>query len=186
MHKKNLNIFCFISDYDEDYIKKLDKNVNIIFRNYTLALNLDKLKKLVSFCKKIDKKIFLANNVRLAQNLKFNGVYIPSFNNKINLDIIKNNNNFTTLGSAHNIKQIKIKEAQGVDIIFIAPVFKVPKSKKYLDITKFNSLAFSTNKKVIALGGLNKSNIKKLNFLRADGFAGISYFKKKRPHKEAV
>ena len=43
MHKKNLNIFCFISDYDKDYIKNLDKKVNIIFRNYQKTPSINKL-----------------------------------------------------------------------------------------------------------------------------------------------
>ena len=179
MHKKNLNIFCFISDFDEDYIKNLDKNIDIIFRDYSRPLNIKKLKKLRSFCKEKSRKIFLANDIKLAYNLKFNGVYIPSFNRKINLNITKKNVDFITLGSAHNIREIKIKEAQGVDILFIAPIFKVMKSKKYLYVTKFNILSLATSKKVIALGGINKSNINKLNFLKADGFAGISYFQKK-------
>ena len=37
----------------------------------------------------------------------------------------------------------------------------------------------STNKKVIALGGFNDKNIKKLNYIKASGFAGVSYFQKK-------
>ena len=43
-----------------------------------------------------------------------------------------------------------------------------------------------TNKKVIALGGINKTNIRKLNLLNVYGYSGISLFdaKKKRPHKK--
>ncbi len=33
-----------------------------------------------------------------------------------------------------------------------------------------------TKKKVIALGGINQSNFKKLNLVKSYGFAGISYF----------
>jgi thiamine-phosphate pyrophosphorylase len=182
MHKKNLNIFCFISDYDKDYIKNLDKKVNIIFRNYQKTPSINKLKNLKNLCKSMGKKVFLANNIKLAQTLRFDGVYIPSFNKKINFNMKKNIKNFTILGSAHNIKEIKEKENQGVDFIFISPVFKVIKSSKYLGTLKFNTLSLSTHKKVIALGGINTFNFKKLNLLRASGFASISYFKKKRPH----
>ena len=35
-----------------------------------------------------------------------------------------------------------------------------------------------TNKKVIALGGINKNNLKKLNMLNISGFAAIDYFNK--------
>jgi hypothetical protein len=62
----------------------------------------------------------------------------------------------------------------------------VTKSEKFLGIIKFNILTFNTSKKVIALGGFNGSNIKKLNLIRANGFAGITCFQKKRPHKGAA
>ena len=37
-----------------------------------------------------------------------------------------------------------------------------------------------TNKKVIALGGINKKNIKKLNLLNVYGYSGISLFSTKK------
>ena len=134
---------------------------------------------MISFCKSTNRKVFLANQIALALNLKFDGVYIPSFNKKINFVISKRDKDFIILGSAHNIKEIKIKEKQGVDIIFISPLFKVMKSNKFLGVYRFNTLARTTNKKVVALGGIDGQNIKKLNILKTDGFAGISYFKKK-------
>jgi hypothetical protein len=38
-----------------------------------------------------------------------------------------------------------------------------------------------TASKIIALGGLNQKNIKKLRLTRSIGLAGISLFKKKAP-----
>ena len=81
------------------------------------------------------------------------------------------------MGSAHSIQEIKIKEQQGAKLIFLSPLFKVSKSKKFLNPIKFNLLASQTNKKIIALGGINHSNFKKLNLVKNYGFAGISYFK---------
>ena len=117
--------------------------------------------------------------MRLALILKFDGVYIPSFNKKINFTFNKNIKNFKIIGSAHNIFEIKNKEKQGVEYIFLSPLFKVSKSNKFLGILKFNNLSRSTNKRIVALGGINKFNIKKLNMLNVVGFAGISYFQKK-------
>ena len=175
------NIFCFIDDFKNDYIKKLDKKITIIFRNYHTKPNVKKLKELVKFCKSNDKKIILANNPKLALNLGFDGSYIPSFNKITNFKFYKRNSKFLLLGSAHNQVEIKVKEKQGVDIIFLAPTFKVNKSKNYLGVIKFNLLSQLTNKKVIALGGVNEFNLKKINILKADGFASISFFKKKAP-----
>jgi len=80
------------------------------------------------------------------------------------------------MGSAHSVKEIKIKEQQGVKLIFLSPLFKVKKNKNFLNPVKFNLLAAKTNKKVIALGGINQLNFKKLNLIKSYGFAGISYF----------
>ena len=33
-----------------------------------------------------------------------------------------------------------------------------------------------TKKKIIALGGINKENIRKIKMMNCSGFAGISYF----------
>ena len=85
--------------------------------------------------------------------------------------------NFTILGSAHNLKEIKIKEKQGVNSIFLSPVFEVSKKKNFLGIYRFNILSKLTKKRVIALGGINKKNINKLKLLKCDGFGSISYIK---------
>ena len=81
---------------------------------------------------------------------------------------------FLIFGSAHNNKEIKIKEKQLVKIIFLSSIFK--KNKNYLGINKFKLLSNLTNIKVIALGGISIKNIKELKLLDCFGFAGISYF----------
>ncbi len=82
------------------------------------------------------------------------------------------------MGSAHSLKEIKIKEKQNVDLIFLSPLFKVNKNKKHLNVVKFNILSNLTKKKIIALGGINEKNIKMIRITNAYGFSGISYFKK--------
>ena len=117
--------------------------------------------------------------MRLALNLKFDGVYIPSFNKKMNFTYNQKIKDFKIIGSAHNLSEIRIKEKQGADYIFLSPLFKVIKSSKFLGISKFNILARSTDRQIIALGGISKSSIKKLGMLNVIGFSGISYFQKK-------
>ena len=115
--------------------------------------------------------------------MKYNvdGLYIPSFNKKLNF---KNHNvkkKFKIIGSAHNYVEILIKEKQGCDKIFLSPIFFNPKNNSFLEVIKFNYLSLTTKIKIIALGGINKKNLKRLKSTKAVGFAGISYFKKK-PH----
>ena len=82
--------------------------------------------------------------------------------------------NFAILGSAHNINEIRCKEAQNVGLIFISSIFK--KNKNHLGFYKFINLKRKTYKNVVALGGINRKNVKKLSLTKCFGFAGISYF----------
>ena len=177
MHNKLPTIFSYIDSFEKEYIRKLDKKIAIIYRNYSdvhVKKNIIEIKKI---CKKDGRKFYLSNNLKLAINLNLDGIYLPSFNKKLDVGKINIKKKFIIMGSAHNIKEIRIKEKQGAKLIFISPLFKTKKNKSFLDIIKFNYLASKTTKKVIALGGITSKNLNKLKMVNAFGFAGISYFK---------
>ena len=111
--------------------------------------------------------------------LRLDGVYLPSFNKSMRHNCFKFRNNFEILGSAHNLNEINTKLRQRVKKIFIAPVFKKKRFK--LGIYGFLKIKKFTKKKLIILGGVQKENIKTINWINADGFAAISFFKKKGP-----
>ena len=169
-------LFFFINSYDENHIRNLSKEVAIIFRNYEMEYNEELILNIKKACQKQGKKFILSNNIKLAVKLDLDGVYFPSFNKSINFNKSNFKKKFITIGSAHSVKEIKIKEQQGVKLIFLSPLFKVKKNKKFLGPIKFNLLASKTDIKVIALGGINQLNFKKLNLVKSYGFAGISYF----------
>ena len=120
-------------------------------------------------------KFFLANNFKLALKLRLDGVYIPSFNKDFNHLAYSTFLNFAVVGSAHNLKEIRIKELQKAQNIFISSLFK--KNKNYLGLHRFKILGKYTKKKIVALGGISKKNIVKIKLLKISGIAGISYFK---------
>ena len=130
--------------------------------------------KFKNYCKKKGLKFYLSNNVKLAIKLGLDGAYIPSFNKNFNHLSFKYKKNFKLIGSAHNLKEIKIKELQKVDKIFLSSLFK--KNKNYLGINKFKYFSNLTKKRVIPLGGVTGKNIKKLKLLSGFDFAGITYF----------
>ena len=172
MHK--IRKYYFINKFDSNNIDKQEINTGIIYRNYELENNLNTIIKLKQYCKKKGYKFFISNNIKLALHLNLDGAYIPSFNNQTNHLSFSFKKNFIMMGSAHNNKEIKIKEKQGVNIIFLSSIFK--KNKNYLGINKFKLLSKLTNKKVVVLGGISNFNLKKLNLLNCFGFAGISHF----------
>ena len=172
----NLNTkYYFINNFDTNNIDNQDQQTIIIYRNYT-SNKIDKIKilELKNYCKKKGLKLYLSNNIKLALKLKLDGAYIPSFNKKFNHLSYTYNKNFKIIGSAHNLKEIRIKELQKVEAIFISSLFK--QNKNFLGINKFKNLSDLTKKKVVVLGGINKDNIKLLNLLNKSSFAGISYF----------
>ena len=172
MHK--IRKYYFINKFDSNNIDRQKINTGIIYRNYDSKNNLSTIIKLKQFCKKKGYKFFLSNNIKLALHLDLDGAYIPSFNNETNHLSFSFKKKFIIIGSAHNNKEIKIKEKQGVNIIFLSSIFK--KNKNYLGINKFRLFSKFTNKKIVALGGISNLNLKKLGLLNCFGFAGISYF----------
>ena len=171
-------IYYFIEKFEKSEILSLDKRISIIYRNYTSENNEQEIKELVKFCKKINRKIFISNKADLAVRYNFNGLYIPAFNKLINFKKFVKKNNFKIIGSAHNYQEIKIKEKQGCEEIFISPLFFNKKNKNFLGVIKFNNLALTTQAKIIALGGINQKNIKRLLCTKSKGLAGISGIKK--------
>ena len=171
-----MNKYYFINSLDTNNLKKQDKQTIIIYRNYTSSKNdISKLLKLKNFLRKKGNKFLLANNFKLALKLRLDGVYLPSFNKSFNHLAYSKFTNFIILGSAHTIKEIRIKELQKVQEIFLSSLFK--KNDNYLGLYKFKILKSYTKKKIVALGGISKKNIRKIKLIdKISSFAGISYF----------
>ena len=175
MHIKNLKKYYFINRFEYSHLINLDKNISFIWRNKDKETPINTLIKLRDFCRKNQRSFYISNNIKLAERVNADGVYISSTNRNLNLRINKFKKKFKILGSAHNLSEIKIKELQNIEEIFLSPLFK-EKTNKQLNIYKYLKLRGITKMKDISLGGINNSNIKKLNMIKPFGFAGISYF----------
>ena len=175
MHNYYQLKYYFIKDFDTKIIDKQDKQTVIIFRNYNLdIIDENKILEIKNYCKKTKKTFFLSNDIKLAIKLNLDGAYIPSFNKDIKHLSFSLKKNFQILGSAHNLKEIRSKEVQKINKIFISSIFK--KNKNYLGLNKFKLLSKFTKKKVVALGGISKKNINLLKLTNSFEFAGITYF----------
>ena len=175
MHLDNKIKYYFINKFDTNIIKKVDKKTIIIYRNYSLKkIDENLILKIKNFCKSNSIKFYLANNVKLAIKLNLDGAYIPSFNKSMGHLCFSYKKNFKIIGSAHNLLEIRIKENQNVSKIFLSSLFK--RNKNYLGINKFKILSNFSKKKIVSLGGLSKKNLKRLNLLKSQEFAGISFF----------
>ena len=178
MHNKILDKYYFINKFDKSHIDKQDKKTIIIYRNYNQNLDEKLIIKIKNYCKKKSNKFFLSNNIKLAIKLNLDGAYIPSFNrNKKHLSY-SFKKKFIVVGSSHNIYEMRTKELQKVEAIFLSSLFK--KNKNYLGINRFKLISLLTKKPVVSLGGVSKTNLKKLSLIDCVGFAGISFFEQKK------
>jgi thiamine-phosphate pyrophosphorylase len=167
--------YYFINKFDTNSIEKQDKQTVIIYRNYTLKQSDQSIIiKIKNYCKKKSIKFYLSNNIKLAIKLDLDGAYIPAFNRNFEHLSYSFKKKFQIIGSAHNLKEIRIKEIQKVNTIFLSSLFK--KNKNFLGINKFKILSKLSDKEIIALGGISKLNLKILKNLKIKGFAGISFF----------
>ena len=169
-----MNKYYFIKKFDQSHIDKQDKKTIIIFRNYDQAIDEKLILKIKNYCKKKQNKFLISNNIKLAIKLNLDGVYIPSFNKEKKHLSYSVKKNFIILGSAHSIYEMRIKELQGVNAIFLSSIFK--KNKNYLGFYEFKLFSLLSKKKIVALGDISTKNLKKLNLTNSSGFAGISFF----------
>ena len=179
MQKNSFKIYNFVNEFNLTYLSQLSKYISIIYRNYDNINHLENILKLKKYCKDMRTKFYLSNDIKLSIRLGLDGIYIPSFNKRINY--IQNYSlpkNFDIIGSAHNIAEINLKLKQKCNEIFLSPVFKVNKSKNFLGVNKFNFMTLNKKAYFIALGGINEKNYRMIKLLRTNGFASISWAKK--------
>ena len=97
-------------------IKKYNKFV-IIYRNNKSPEQIEVLKRFRNHCRLKLIKFFVANDKSLAIDLKADGLYTSAFNNSLRLLSLQKDS-FTIIGSAHNLKEINLKNKQRCNTIF--------------------------------------------------------------------
>ena len=109
MHINKLKKYYFIDEFNQNHLINLNKNISFIWRNKDKETSINTLIRLRDFCKKNQRSFYISNNVKLAEKINANGVYISSTNRNLNLRTNKFKKKFKILGSAHNLYDIKIK-----------------------------------------------------------------------------
>jgi len=157
-----------------DLIKR-NKKIIIIYRNKLFQESCIELIKFKNRCKIKQFKFYIANNLKLVNQCKADGLYLSAYNKKIY------HKNINLIGSAHNFKEIYEKIKQGCNTIVLSRLFKTsyPEKKTYLGINKFNLILKNYLINLVPLGGINSSNLLRLNLVNSKGVAFFSVLKKK-------
>jgi len=183
-----LKVYVFIDNFNSLIEKKIKniKNIGIIYENTNIPN--ENFFRVLKFCKKNKIKLYILDNFKTVIKYKISGLVISSANKSISKlpSIQLKKKNIEILGKVHNQLEFYQKKMQGCEIIFLSPIFFTFKysANKILGISRFNLISLKWNLKLIALGGINLSNYKKIMMTKAVGVGVktlINYSDKKKP-----
>ena len=123
-------------------------------------------------------KVLLHRNVRLAHELKADGVHLSS-KQRDDIGEAKRLGLFVMI-STHNEEEIMEAQEYGADMVTYSPIFRSPNKGKPKGVEKLEEVVQKFSIPVIALGGiLSTEQIDACQRVGAKGFASIRYFAKK-------
>ena len=189
--KKNLNnipkewfFFNPINNSHNKYFFKISNKTGVIFfyeNNKEKDEYFAKIKPYIQWCKTKGINFLIQSSVFLANKYHALGIFFDNKNllicNKLALTSI--NKKFLTAGKVHSLNEAN-KFGKLLNIVFISNVFETQTHPNKKKLSKFNFFSICNllkRKKVFALGGVDKSNFKKLKNKYLYGFGAISYFK---------
>ena len=179
---KNRNFF---KDLEEIFKSKKVKYFQLRLKNENIHNLIRYGKRIKKLCKKYKVKLIINDNVKVALKIGADGCHLGQADMKISQarKILKNK----LLGvTCHNsIKLVKKEIKNQVDYIALGAFFKsstkIVKYKAYLGlITKVKSI---TNIPIVAIGGINSNNYKKLLLNKANFLAISGYIWKNKKYK---
>ena len=167
-------------NYFEKIEKILDHGVKILqFRSKNLSDEQYCIvaKKIYKLCQKYN-SLFIVNDLNnLNKNKYCDGVHLTS-KNILHGNIKAIPSNYITIGSCHNISEIKICNKFKFKFIVISPIFDTG-DKTGIGWRNFKILTGKSNIPVFALGGMDyKRDINTVKSFGGIGIASISYFYK--------
>jgi thiamine monophosphate synthase len=177
--------FIFIDRIDNDLENNLSKfkNLSIIYKpNSSEIFDFYEFQKIKKYCKYKKVKLYIIDDIKKAIKLGVDGIYISS-NNKKSIPTLKKN--FTFIGSAHTQLEFYFKLRQNCKYIFLSPLFKNIKysDSQILNPIKFNLMSLHWSINLIALGGINARNFKKIYLTKSQGLSFISWIKSEKIKK---
>ena len=189
--KKNFNnvpkewlFFNPINNSHDKYFFKISNKTGVIFfyeNSKEEEKYLKKINPYAEWCKNKGINFLIQSSIYWANKYGAFGIFLDrknlSIKHKLSLASIKKK--ILVAGKVHNLNEAN-KFGKFLNMVFISNVFDTQSypDKKKLSLFNFFSMCFLLKKKkVFALGGVNKSNFKKLKNRYLYGFGAISYFK---------
>jgi len=137
---------------------------------------LEEAKEIKKLCRKYNVPFIINDNVKIAIQCRADGIHLGQDDMNIK-DVKKLVGNDTIIGiSAHTLEQAIKAEREGADYLGVGAVFSTS-TKNNTHKVSYNTLkeiCNSVNIPVVAIGGINKKNIKQLAGTNIAGVAVIS------------
>ena len=120
-------------------------------------------------------KALLHNDVRLAEELKADGVHLSSQNFPLITEA--RGLGLLAIASTHSLEEAQEAERLGAHMVTLSPLFASPGKGEPLGVETFSKIVAELHIPVIALGGIvGEEHIREASEAGAAGFASIRYF----------
>ena len=179
--KLNTPSLWYFTDEDKtkdiiNILNRLPTYSGIVLRSYCSKERKTIIKIVLRIAKRKNFMVLMASQPRVHGNI--NGLHLPKWEYKCR----KNTKEHIISVSAHSLKDKRKIINTKADIVFLSSVFHTnshPK-RKHLGIIRFGLLARNLARPIIALGGINNKNIKKLKHFPISGVAAIEALKQQK------
>lgn len=159
-------------------IERLPKGAALIFRHYAHPSRAELAARVVSASRQAGLRCLIAGDAEIARKCGADGLHLPEYQVLQPRYFGFRPKNWLITGAAHTVKSMRRAEKLGLDAVLISPVFPTASHPggKALGLMNFARLCHDTTAPVIALGGINSEQARRLRLAGAAGLAGISLF----------
>lgn len=157
-------------------LSRLPPGAGFIFRHYETPGREAQARALRQLCRQRRIKFLLAGDWRMALRLRADGVHLPEYLAHRAAAIRAVNPNAIITAAAHGEAAMHRARRHGANAIFLSPLFATQShpTARPLGVVRFARLAQQSRIPVIALGGINAANTRRLKGTRTAGVAGVS------------
>jgi thiamine-phosphate pyrophosphorylase len=161
-----------------EQIGRLTRGDALVFRHYELKIKerFELAAMVQDQCKENDIRFLVAGDWKLAMQLRSDGLHLPQWYLRKGYSWHqKPMSHWLVTGSAHSGLELEAAAEVGCDAAILSPVFptKSHENAKTLGVTRFASLCVHAPLPVFGLGGITRSNRRRLHGAGAAGIAGV-------------
>ncbi len=163
----------------EPVIRALPGGSAVIYRDYDDPKRAAIARRYAAMCRSRGVLFLIAEDAPLALSTGADGVHLPSrairkFNSALYAPAVP----FILTASCHNAEELRIAAEAGVDAALLSPVFATDShpDTDELGSERFKALAAAAAIPVLALGGVNETNARRLAGRNVAGIAAIGAF----------